>query len=353
MFPTSLIVVLLVVAWLAVLVPIFAKRREPVPETEMDGGTFRVLRRASATMRRRPRLGPRAADADGLDDEGDHIETDKVPTEELDEGVLEQNELAGSGFGFEQVADVRERQPVRVGGGSTRWRPSGLRKPASTPAEVHSHGTRTYRDDYPSDSSASESYDSEFDSSDSFRYTEHDHPTPQDRSLRAGVDESQLRPVPRRRGRGGYDPDAAEIARTYRYSRRRRITVMLLLATIAFGLAAYFYKPVLWTGTAVFGLLLIGYLCYLRRQVRIENDIQQRRLARLRRARQIRPEYDADLGRAPVGGGSHPLGTIPVSQLPPSGYRRGREVIDLDDDDPSFDDLDYHMPVAYRRASGQ
>ena len=51
--PTSLIVVLLVAAWLAVLVPIFAKRREQVPETEMDGGTFRVLRRASASIRRR------------------------------------------------------------------------------------------------------------------------------------------------------------------------------------------------------------------------------------------------------------------------------------------------------------
>lgn len=350
MFPTSLIVVLLVAAWLAVLVPIFAKRREPVPETEMDGGTFRVLRRASATMRRRPRLGPRTVDdADGADD----IETDRGPNEELDEDVLEQNESAESEFDSERVAEVREPQLHRVGGGSTRWRPSGLRKPASTPAEVHSHATPSYRDDYLADSSASEWSEAEFDSIEPSPYTEPDHRTAEHRSLPSGVDESQLRPVPRRRGRGGYDPAAAEIARAYRYSRRRRITVILLLATVAFAVAAYFYKPVLWAGTAVFGLLLIGYLCYLRRQVRIENDIQQRRLARLRRARQIRPEYDADLGGAPVRSGYHPLGAIPVSQVPPTGYRRGREVIDLDDDDPSFDDLDYYMPVAYRRASGQ
>ena len=45
--PTSLIVVILVAAWLAVLVPMVARRREQVPETETAGSTFRVLRRAS------------------------------------------------------------------------------------------------------------------------------------------------------------------------------------------------------------------------------------------------------------------------------------------------------------------
>ena len=43
--PTSLIVVLLVVAWLVVLVPMVARRREKVPQTEPTGSGFRVLRR--------------------------------------------------------------------------------------------------------------------------------------------------------------------------------------------------------------------------------------------------------------------------------------------------------------------
>ena len=51
--PTSIIVVVLVVAWLAVLVPMVAKRREHVPEMDEDGGRFRVLKRASASLGRR------------------------------------------------------------------------------------------------------------------------------------------------------------------------------------------------------------------------------------------------------------------------------------------------------------
>ena len=50
--PTSLIVVLLVVAWLVVLLPMVARRRERVPQSEPAGSNFRVLRRASATLRR-------------------------------------------------------------------------------------------------------------------------------------------------------------------------------------------------------------------------------------------------------------------------------------------------------------
>src|SRR6478735_8288765 len=55
--PTSLIVVLLVVAWLVVLVPMVARRREKVPQAEPSGSGFRVLRRASASLRRRPGRG--------------------------------------------------------------------------------------------------------------------------------------------------------------------------------------------------------------------------------------------------------------------------------------------------------
>src|SRR3954449_10926188 len=59
--PTSLIVVLLVIAWLVVLVPMVARRRERVPQAEAETGSsgFRVLRRASASLRRRPARRPK------------------------------------------------------------------------------------------------------------------------------------------------------------------------------------------------------------------------------------------------------------------------------------------------------
>jgi hypothetical protein len=162
-----------------------------------------------------------------------------------------------------------------------------------------------------------------------------------------------LRPIPRRPGRGGYDPDAAELARQFKYSRRRRVAVVLLLVTLLFSAAAVLISPVLWVGAAVVGLLLIGYFVYLRRQVRIEASIRERRLARLRRARQIRPEYDVDRSDSPAAGSPFAAGPRISSQAPASGYRRGRQIVDLDDDDPSFDDLEYYEPLLYRRASGQ
>jgi hypothetical protein len=95
----------------------------------------------------------------------------------------------------------------------------------------------------------------------------------------------------------------------------------------------------LWVGAVVSLALLVGYLAYLRRQVRIEASIRQRRMERLQRARQIRPESGRPARRARTG----------TSAVVP-----GRTVVDLDDDDPAFDDLDeYQQPVTYRRASGQ
>lgn len=325
--PTSLIIVVLVGAWLAVLVPMVARRREAVPETEVDSGTFRVLRRASASIRRRPRFDRRedleeagydadlesdgpatdeALDEELLDSDGDEFAEGEFPEGEFSEGKDEAAQ-------YEQVP-YEELLPEEV-------RPGAVDEDAE-PVSVRVGGRRGST------------------RSDAIR------PDPFE-----GVDESHLRPVPRRHGRGGYDPDAAELARAYRYSRRRRVTVILLGVTIVFALAAFLFKPVLWSGTVVFGILLVAYLGYLRRQVRIENDIQHRRQDRLRRARQIRPEYHRE--DEPVTGSAFGRRDLVAAQVPPSGYRRGREVVDLEDDDPSFDDLEYYQPIEYRRASGQ
>jgi hypothetical protein len=156
----------------------------------------------------------------------------------------------------------------------------------------------------------------------------------------ADVQDEQLRPVPRRPGRGGFDPEAAEATRAYRYQQRRRITLILLLATIAFSVTAFLFVSWLWVGAAVSLALLVGYLSYLRRQVRIEAAIRQRRMERLQRARQIRPEYARPPRRTSRSG---------MSAVAP-----GRTVVDLDDEDPGFDDLEeYRQPVTYRRAAGQ
>jgi uncharacterized membrane protein YciS (DUF1049 family) len=155
----------------------------------------------------------------------------------------------------------------------------------------------------------------------------------------ADVDDEHLRPVPHRPGRGGFDPEAAEATRAYRYQQRRRVTLILLVATVAFTVAALVLINWLWFGAAISLALLVGYLAYLRRQVRIEAAIRQKRMERLQRSRQIRPEYRRPPQRVRAG----------MSAVAP-----GRTMVDLDDDDPGFDDLEeFQEPMTYRRAAGQ
>ena len=89
--PTSLIVVLLVIAWLVVLVPMVARRRERVPQVEPAGSGFRVLRRASASLRRRPARGPKGRMMSTSDHNGDGAPDD------IDQDLHQQDELVGVG----------------------------------------------------------------------------------------------------------------------------------------------------------------------------------------------------------------------------------------------------------------
>ena len=330
--PTSLIFVLLAAAWLVVLVPIVARRREKVPEMDESGARFRVLHRASTSMRKR--RGPRRVEEAETMDEID--ETDETDEEDEETGPLEQElldddedvEAPVEGTVEPEVARIPE--PVRrERAGARPMRGNHLAHPDSdeeaVPAAVavaERPERRTYEPEQVED-----------------------------------VDDERYRPIPQRRGRGGYDPDAAARVKAYRYKQRRRVTAVMLLATIAFSLVAYLAKlPVLWSGTVVFGLLLVGYLAYLRRQVRIEEDIRQRRLSKMHRARQIRPEYHVSeraTARRPAVPDVQVTSEHRTTSVPPAAYSRNRQVVDLDDDDPGFDDLEYYEPYQYRRAAGQ
>lgn len=367
--PTSLIVVVLVLAWLVVLVPMVARRREAVPEAEMAGGTFRVLQRSGDVARRRPAFrrrpdrqvddraeelvdqqfsGEQELDEELLDDEYDDAEDDGSDEYEQDGYDREDDDA----FDVEQSAGAAAEPAPMAATSSGSGRPSGSHP--YRPAEHAPSGSHPYRPAarHQPEPVAHEAEPVSFEQ-DSPEYDDASPSGDRQTATTQHADDVHLRPIPRRAGRGGYDPDAAEVARQFKYSRRRRVAVVLLLAAVLFSAAAIVVNPVLWAGTAVFGLLLIGYLAYLRRQVQIEASIRERRLARLRRARQIRPEYHPDRPESPVTGRSLAGGGVPASQVPSTGYRRGREIVDLDDDDPSFDDLEYYQPLAYRRASGQ
>ncbi len=111
-------------------------------------------------------------------------------------------------------------------------------------------------------------------------------------------------PVPRYRpGRGGFDPEAARLAARARYVVRQRVVLGLLVAAVASAVvAALVLRPAWWVHGGV-DLALVGYLVYLRRQVRLEEAIRERRAARLAGARHGCAGEDEQVGDDGDGAG--------------------------------------------------
>lgn len=123
-------------------------------------------------------------------------------------------------------------------------------------------------------------------------------------------DRAWERPPPRYRpGRGGFDPEAAALTASARYSLRQRVVLAMLATVVLTAVAAALAVPWLWWVHVAADLALAGYLFYLRRQVRLEEAIRERRAARMAGTRRLTAADDPDLdewarrGREAVGGG--------------------------------------------------
>ncbi len=118
-------------------------------------------------------------------------------------------------------------------------------------------------------------------------------------------------PARYRAGRGGFDAEAAAMIARARYAFRQRVVLAMLVAAVATGVAAAAALPGVWWAHGAVDVMLVGYLVYLRRQVRMEEAIRTRRAARMagtrRPAAAEDPELDewAERGRAVTG----PVGT--------------------------------------------
>ena len=186
-------------------------------------------------------------------------------------------------------------------------------------------------------------------------------------------DDSQWRPVHSddvragrryRPGRGGFDPEAAALAARAKYVRRQRIVLTMLFAAVATGLAGAFVTSLAWWVHGAVDLTLAGYLTYLRRQVRIEEDVRSRRLARLSGAREDQID-DYDYDRDAPAGDDHLADESYADDEPEDDRRRDPRrapqpahaanavVVEIDDEDPMFDELDERTWEPYRRAVGE
>jgi hypothetical protein len=109
-------------------------------------------------------------------------------------------------------------------------------------------------------------------------------------------DDGWERPPPRYRpGRGGFDPEADAEAARRRYAFRQRAVLALLVCALLTGVAAAAALRVLWWAHGAVDLLLVIYLVYLRRQVREEAAIRERRAARMAGTRRTSAADDREL----------------------------------------------------------
>ena len=167
---------------------------------------------------------------------------------------------------------------------------------------------------------------------------------------------------PYRPGRGGFDAETARIVAQARYAFRRRVVAFMLIASVVTGLLAGILYPVVWWGHGAVDLALVVYLVYLRRQVRIEEDIRARRQARLAQARRRtapapRPQAEQphvpEQPTAPEAEDREEHTALAPQPRFQHRTRPGTIVVEADDEDPVFVELEGPQYVRYRRAAGE
>jgi hypothetical protein len=311
-----LIIVALVVAWLLVLVPIAARRRQEVAKTADSTLAARVVRSGGVSAK----VEEAFTVSDGPDHETTKSQLQPVDIAELDEDDLDEEDLDQlDGFSDEDL----EPEELEA-------------------AEVDELTAEDYDDDL------EDEYVDENEVVDEY-YEDEDY------------DDDRRARRPYRPGRGGFDPAAAAASARAKYAIRQRIVLVVIVLAIATAILAVLAKPVIWWAHALLDIGLISYLSYLRRQVRIEDDIRQRRTARLgseaedEAYRNDYTDYDAErdyreADRYDAPPAPRATMTRPVARPRP---RPGTVVVETDDDDPIFDELDQPDVLPYRRAVGE
>jgi hypothetical protein len=156
---------------------------------------------------------------------------------------------------------------------------------------------------------------------------------PSDADLQLADSMSQARRV-------RYESKTAAAVSARKYKFRKRVLMVMAALSVASAAAAFLVSPTFWWACGSVGAVTVLYLGYLRRQTRIEERVRRRRAQRMMRSRLgVESTQDTEF------------------DVVPSRLRRpGAVVLEIDDEDPVFEHLDYapyagdyHLP----RAAGE
>jgi hypothetical protein len=339
--PQSLLWISLVVLWLFVLVPMLISKRDAVRRTSDVALATRVLntgRGARLLRRGAPAAGHRSdPDWQLSEDPGDDLD-EEVHDESTESSVVR---VAAVDTETQSEPEYLDVDVVEDDAGAL---PAGVSDRAEEPAEEgqsdelpldfneapeedqfenHAESVEP-EDEYESDG-AEDEYEYVADSS--------GLEAPSDSDLQLAESLSAAR---RRR----YESKTAAAVGVRKYKFRKRVLTVMTLATIAAAVAAFTVAPLAWWVCGAVGAVTLLYLGYLRRQTRIEERLRRRRAQRVARAR-LGVENTDDRE---------------FDVVPARLRRPGSVVLEIDDEDPIFEHLDY-APFArdfdLPRAAGQ
>ena len=345
--PQSLLWISLVVLWLFVLVPMLISKRDAVRRTSDVALATRVLntgRGARLLRRGRPAAGHRSdpdwqPSDDDLDEEfhEESKERAMVRAAVVDTETDTETDSEPDYLDVDVVEENSGALPVGASIGDTGEDEESIDEElAAEPEEPEAQN-----DELPLDfGEALETDEDEYEpdgTEDEYEYVADSSglEAPSDTDLQLAESLSGAR-----RRRYESKTAAAVGARKNKYKFRKRVLTVMAAVLVVSAAAAFTVAPAVWWACGAIGVVTMFYLIYLRRQTRIEERLRRRRAQRVTRSRLgVENTDDREF------------------DVVPSRLRRpGSVVLEIDDEDPIFEHLDY-APFArdfdLPRAAGQ
>ncbi|WP_458687082.1 divisome protein SepX/GlpR [Nocardia tengchongensis] len=361
--PNSILWIGLVVLWVFVLFPMLANRHPRIRQHTDAALSTRVLHRGGA--KRRTRKGP----ATGHDTDPDYVPVRRKlhPSEDPEDRMTRSDDSPAAPdvkeVGTEDRATIAEPEAITAAAEPPDTASADIvaasaeasePEPVSADSEDEDQEADTAAESEPAAAESETDPETATDEPESETAETEDAPEPRKRVSRAPAlrapepepesDDEDEDFVPSRRGRGGFDPEADAVARAARYTFRQRAVLGLVLAVLLFAASGLAISSILWWLSALSGTVLVAYLAYLRKQVRVEEDIRRRRAARANRKLTESDEDAEDQRRTRER--PRPDRDQTRTQL------RRAVLVESDDEDPFFEHLDL-FDAAEARATRQ
>ncbi|MDO0975083.1 divisome protein SepX/GlpR [Mycolicibacterium frederiksbergense] len=340
--PQSLLWISLVVLWLFVLVPMLVSKRDNVRRTSDVALATRVLNSGRNARLRRPRASAghnsdphwqpadeyEAEYADDRDDESADESSrrravvlaaaaeESAESPYLDVDIVDEDSGAlpiGDSFRQEQAGPVTEELTLDFDAPEPEMAPQPVAETADEVADAEqpiSEEDVTEEDLTEDDLAADDDYEYVEDSS----------------GLEAEADsEPELAESMASARRNRYESKTAQAVSARKYAFRKKVLLTMSVLLVLSAVLAAVLSPGLWWAVGSVATVTVLYLGYLRRQTRIEEQVRRRRAQRMMRSRLgVENTEDGDF------------------DVVPARLRRpGAAVLEIDDEDPAFEHLEY------------